>query len=105
MKALNCCMGWMQMIELILDGTKIKTRKELHSCFARTLHFPDWYGANLDALFDCLTELREDVTVLCFHMELMEKNMGIYAKKMQQVLADAAAENSHLKIVQEAKQM
>jgi RNAse (barnase) inhibitor barstar len=25
----------------------------------RAFEFPDWYGANLDALYDCLTELAE----------------------------------------------
>lgn len=26
----------------------------------RDLRFPDWYGANLDALYDCLTDLDAD---------------------------------------------
>lgn len=93
------------MIELILDGTVIKTREGLHQHFARTLHFPEWYGANLDALFDCLTELQEDVNISCSYPELMEKNLGAYAKKVYCVLKDAAAENPHLNIIQETQSL
>lgn len=31
--------------------------KQLHRKLARFLAFPEWYGHNLDALYDCLTEL------------------------------------------------
>lgn len=40
---INCCN--------VSDG------KQLHQKLARLLNFPDWYGYNLDALFDCITEL------------------------------------------------
>jgi RNAse (barnase) inhibitor barstar len=29
----------------------------LHNILERSLHFPDWYGANWDALADCLTDM------------------------------------------------
>lgn len=89
------------MIELVLDGAEIKTREDVHCCFAETLHFPKWYGANLDALYDCLTDFQEDVRILFLHRELLEERLGIYAEKLQRVLVDASAENSHLKILQE----
>ena len=48
------------MIELTLDGAM--GMEAIHEQLAQTLHFPDFYGRNLDALYDCLTELQEDVT-------------------------------------------
>lgn len=86
------------MIELVLDGREIRNREELHRCFAETLHFPRWYGANLDALFDCLTELSEEVYIRFLYQNLLEEHLGIYAEKLQRVLLDAAAENPHLRI-------
>ena len=40
-----------------IDCSDITQPKELHRKLAHFLEFPDWYGHNLDALFDCLTEL------------------------------------------------
>ena len=43
---------------ITLDCKDIKTAERLHQELAQALHFPDYYGKNLDALFDCLTEYR-----------------------------------------------
>lgn len=86
------------MTELILNGKEIRTQEELHRCFARTLNFPEWYGGNLDALFDCLSDLQADVTITVTDKALLEEHLDVYAKKVLQVLSDAAAENSHIKL-------
>ena len=36
----------------------IATKDQLHKALAEALRFPQWYGNNLDALYDCLTDLR-----------------------------------------------
>lgn len=33
-----------------------KDKESVLGGLGRTLRFPDWYGANLDALYDCLTD-------------------------------------------------
>ena len=40
---------------LRLDG--LRGADALHAVLARTLDFPDWYGANWDGLLDCLRDL------------------------------------------------
>lgn len=40
---------------IILDGKKIK--EESHDYLIRKLDLPDYYGRNLDALYDCLTDI------------------------------------------------
>lgn len=87
------------MTELILNGKEIRTQEELHRYFARTLNFPEWYGGNLDALFDCLTDIREDVRITVTETELFKEHLNGYAEKVLRVLSDAAAENSHLKLL------
>lgn len=46
------------MEEITLLCTGLETRQQLHAALAEALRFPDWYGNNLDALYDCLTDLR-----------------------------------------------
>ena len=43
------------VIDLDLQG--IGSKAELLSAFAHALSFPDWFGANWDALADCLSDL------------------------------------------------
>ena len=51
------------MAEIVLDGLELRSLEEVHDRFAQALALPEWYGRNLDALFDCLTDLGEPVTV------------------------------------------
>ena len=39
-------------MRFILDGGSVGSRETLHRTLAAGLHFPDWYGGNLDALHD-----------------------------------------------------
>lgn len=49
----------MKIIEL--DGRKI--RKESHDYLKEELSLPDYYGKNLDALYDCLTEIGTETEI------------------------------------------
>lgn len=42
----------------VLDGEKMKTRADAHREIAEVLRFPEYYGCNLDALWDCLGGFR-----------------------------------------------
>lgn len=44
-------------MEYRIDCTDLDSAQELHRRIATCLSFPDWYGHNLDALYDCLTEI------------------------------------------------
>jgi RNAse (barnase) inhibitor barstar len=46
-----------------VDLGSASTRKAVLIAIGRALGFPPWYGANLDALFDCLTDLPEQTEV------------------------------------------
>lgn len=42
-----------------INGSTIKSPSEFHTQIAAKLSFPSYYGQNADALWDCLTELRD----------------------------------------------
>lgn len=44
---------------IILDATMLRERLPAHDYLQEALALPDYYGKNLDALYDCLTELGE----------------------------------------------
>ena len=44
---------------IILEGKAMTDRPAAHSHLAERLDLPVWYGRNLDALYDLLTEIGE----------------------------------------------
>lgn len=73
-----------------VDCSMIADAATLHSVLDRELAFPDWYGHNLDALFDCLTELEEPIHLI---LENWDADAP-YAEGFACVFADAQEENS-----------
>jgi RNAse (barnase) inhibitor barstar len=47
-----------------VDGWTAQSEDDFHTSIAAALSFPDYYGRNLDALWDCLTDLTEPTVLL-----------------------------------------
>ena len=69
-------------------------KKKLHSYIASVLDFPKYYGGNLDALYEVLTDMTNDI---CINIVLSDKD-NYYALSLIDVFMDAAKSNSHLTI-------
>ena len=82
------------MEEKIIDCNQIKTKEDLHRIFREALRFPQYYGNNLDALYDCLTETTGEVRLLDW--QTAEARLGSYGAKAKKVIAAAALDNEHL---------
>lgn len=80
-----------------LDGRKIKDRAMLHDTLAELLHFPDWYGRNLDALYDCLTDIQEEMELQILYRNAMEEHLGEYADFLINVIGMASKENPKIR--------
>ena len=82
----------------IIDGNSVTSMEEIHKSLAEQLGFPEWYGGNLDALHDCLTDLHEDVDVSIVHSDALLETLGPAFIRLSRVLSDAAEENPYLKL-------
>ena len=80
----------------VLDGNIILNKEILHEMLAEQLELPHWYGKNLDALYDCLTDLKEDTEILIFQEEAIGDHLGRYAALLVRTLKDASNANPHI---------
>ena len=81
------------MIEITLDGTM--GMDAIHTQLAETFRFPDYYGRNLDALYDCLTDVQEDARIRLVNAEALQWQGNV----LQILLKRAAHNNPHLQIL------
>ncbi|WP_414717252.1 barstar family protein [Tahibacter sp.] len=51
------------MSEHVIDFSNAHSIEDAHDVLAASLDLPPYYGRNLDALWDCLTELRGPVHI------------------------------------------
>ena len=86
------------MAKVVLNGKEIVSEQQLHELLSQTLNFPEWYGKNLDALFDCLTDVTDETEILIIESDDLISKLGQRALLFLTVLRDAAIENSNIKI-------
>lgn len=84
-----------------LDGSRLCTRAEAMELLGQTLALPEWWGRNLDALHDCLTELGRPVRLELYDRETMEASP--FGRRLLRVLEDSAVENPYLELISEQK--
>lgn len=75
-------------------------REEAHRYLARRLGLPDYYGKNLDALYDILSaDLTEPTCLVLYRREVLAQALGAYGEALLNALSDAARENPRLQVV------
>lgn len=100
------------MRKVILDLRGLESRRELHTYIAEKMDFPEYYGKNLDALYDCLTDIGHPtaIGILLPTMEdtenhhLDEEPTGYgdihhYIHRMRRTFADAEMSNPNLAVL------
>ena len=55
----------------------------------KSLDFPDYYGGHLDALFDCLTDMLGDISIIEIHGIEKLRQFDGYDKRLLEVFYDA----------------
>ena len=77
-----------------LDGREMTDRQRTHDYLAAQLQLPSYYGRNLDALYDLLTDRGEELEIRLMHADAMKAQLGTYGIKLLHTLLEA--ENDHL---------
>jgi RNAse (barnase) inhibitor barstar len=72
-------------------------RRAVHAYLASTLDFPEWYGNNLDALVDCLTDISTPTGISLVRMR-DEGPLAQWFDKLALALMVAGRENPALDI-------
>lgn len=72
-------------MEYIIDLKNVKNKEEAHNIIKEALELPEYYGANLDALNDALSEIEEGSSIVIYVDEDMsediEKIISVFASE------------------------
>ena len=81
------------MKQITLDGNILADIAQVHNYLKEMLEFPEYYGKNLDALYDCLTDLVDvEITITSPDED------GAIFQKVLRVFKAANRENEVLKV-------
>ena len=81
------------MKQITLDGNILADIAQVHDYLKEMLEFPEYYGKNLDALCDCLTDLSDvEITITA------PEEDGAIFQKVLRVFKAADRENEGLKV-------
>ena len=81
-----------------LDLSEITTKEELHDLLAKELPVPDYYGKNLDALHDVLTESAQGWNLIFYNTTRAARLLGKYYDTLMRLCDEACEEADNLQI-------
>ena len=83
---------------IILEGKAMVDRPAAHAHLAERLDLPTYYGRNLDALYDVLTEIGDDTEIVLENPAAVAEQLGKYGEALLSTMQEAAESNPHLTI-------
>lgn len=86
-------------MQVIIDGRKITDKLELHAYMKEQCQFPDYYGNNLDALYDVLTERTEPLEICIEYAEELKERLCGYGEAFLEMLQDVSANGGNIRVV------
>lgn len=87
------------MKNILLDGQKFVDKATTHTILKDKLELPDYYGRNLDALWDSLsTDFSEKIITIQDPFSI-EKNLGRYGKALLRLFAELNEVNDAIIII------
>ena len=83
-------------MQVVIDGKKMKDKQTLHAYLKEQCKFPEYYGNNLDALYDVLTDRAEPLEIKVEHAEELKEILCGYGEAFIETLEDAAASSKNI---------
>ena len=81
---------------IILDGRAMIDRVSTHNHLVERLELPTYYGRNLDALYDVLTEIGQETEIILTEPAAVVRQMGKYGEALLATMQEAAENNPRL---------
>ncbi|MDM8533983.1 barstar family protein [Clostridiaceae bacterium HSG29] len=78
---------------VILDGTKMINIEKSHKYLKETLLLSDYYGENLDALWDELSTMGEAIYIELINVSELHNNLKTYAKSLIELFNEVSIDN------------
>ncbi len=86
------------MNRIILNGKRMITKEVTHAYLKRKFSLPDYYGRNLDALWDLLSTTVKETEIVLVNAECIAENLGKYGHSLLQVFEDLREENRRISV-------
>ncbi len=87
------------MKKIVLDFKGMENSEDIQEYLAFKFDFPDYYGMNLDALYDCLTDIDEYTCIGFFGTGETDSEAGRYLQRLKRVMLDAESENPRIGVI------
>lgn len=89
---------------LVIDFSSVKTYDELHDLLKEKFGFPEYYGKNLDALWDCIGEVfiwgeKEERTIELYGVSSIREDLQNQMSGILRIFQDVHAENPKVKFI------
>lgn len=81
---------------ILLNGKRMTDKEKAHQYLKRKLQFPDYYGENLDALWDLLTLISTPIHIKLINYDILVNYLGQYGESIIETFKDSAIENENL---------
>lgn len=86
------------MRELIVDGKFMQSQEAMYRHLARVFSLPCYFGNNLDALWDVLTENDEPTQIDFINTDFTREYLGAYGENLINLLERLEIENENYRI-------
>lgn len=86
-------------MDIILEGRAMTDRVSTHSHLLERLELPEYYGRNLDALYDVLTDMASPVQITLRDPAAVTEQLGRYGEALLSTMQEAAENNPNLTFI------
>ena len=86
------------MNRIILNGKRMITREVTHAYLKRKFDFPDYYGRNLDALWDLLSVWDKELLIVIINKAEIIENLNSYGNSLLKLFSELDDENRNISV-------
>lgn len=87
------------MRTILLDFKKFHEKETFHPYMKRKVQIPEYHGNNLDAMWDAMSHLKEDLRLCIYNWEDHdEADQETYSKAVVATLRELSEHNRHINL-------